>query len=128
MNIHISNINRLLKDMKSEVLADFICFDNKGSIITTNKAVATSDLNIIEKYIKELNNINSNNIMSPCLSQFKSYLKILGISYYLANTNSPITSNIVEEIIKNTHVFNDFILVSHTCIIKASSKSNMAII
>ena len=114
--------------MKSEVLADFICFDNKGSIITTNKAVATSDLNIVEKYIKELNNINSNNIISPCLSQFKSYLKILGISYYLANTNSPITSNIVEEIIKNAHVSNDFILVSHTCIIKASSKSNMAII
>ena len=114
--------------MKSEVLADFIFFDNKGSIITTNKAVATSDLNIVEKYIKELNNINSNNIISPCLSQFKSYLKILGISYYLANTNSPITSNIVEEIIKNTHVSNDFILVSHTCIIKASSKSNMAII
>ena len=128
MNVHISNINRLLKDMKSEVLADFIFFDNKGSIITTNKAVATSDLNIVEKYIKELNNINSNNIISPCLSQFKSYLKILGISYYLANTNSPITSNIVEEIIKNTHVSNDFILVSHTCIIKASSKSNMAII
>ena len=128
MNVHISNINRLLKDMKSEVLADFIFFDNKGSIITTNKAVATSDLNIVEKYIKELNNINSNNIISPCLSQFKSYLKILGISYYLANTNSPITSNIVEEIIKNTHVSNNFILVSHTCIIKASSKSNMAII
>jgi len=104
--------------MKSEVLADFICFDNQEIIITANKAVATSDLN----------NINSNNIMSSCLSQSKSYLKILGISYYLANTNSPITSNIVEEMIKNTHVFNDVILVSHPCIIKAFPKSNMSII
>jgi len=34
------------------------------NIITTNKAIATLDLNIIEKYIKKLNNINSNNVMS----------------------------------------------------------------
>ena len=54
--------------MKSEVSADFIYLDNKGIIITTNKAIATSDLNVIEKYIKELNNINSNNIMSFQLS------------------------------------------------------------
>ena len=54
--------------MKSEVSADFIYLDNKGIIITTNKAIATSDLNVIEKYIKELNNINSNNIMSSQLS------------------------------------------------------------
>jgi len=66
-NIYILNINKLLKDIKSEVLADFIYFNNKRIIITTNKAVATSDLNVIEKYIKELNNINLNNIMSSCL-------------------------------------------------------------
>jgi len=53
-----------LKDVKSEVLADFIHLDNKEIIITTNKASTTSDLNVIEKYIKELNNINSNDIMS----------------------------------------------------------------
>ena len=64
VNIHILNINRLLKDIKSKVLANFIYLDNKEIIITTNKAIATSDLNIIKKYIKELNNINLNNIMS----------------------------------------------------------------
>jgi len=63
-NIHILNINRLLKDVKSEVFADFIYFDNKGVIITTNKAVAFSDLNIVEIYVKELNNIDLNNVMS----------------------------------------------------------------
>jgi len=36
-NKHISNINRLLKGVKSNVSADFICSDNKGVIITTNK-------------------------------------------------------------------------------------------
>jgi len=38
-NIYIFNINRLLKDIKSEVSANFIHFDNKYIIITTNKAI-----------------------------------------------------------------------------------------
>jgi len=64
INIHVSNTNKLLKGVKSEMLADLICSNNKEIIITTNKVVVTSDLNIVEKYIKKLNNINSNDIMS----------------------------------------------------------------
>ena len=37
-------------------------------IMMTNKVAATSDLNIMEKYVKEVNDINANNIMSPRLS------------------------------------------------------------
>ena len=36
-NIYIFNINRLLKDIKSKVSANFIHFDNKDIIITTKK-------------------------------------------------------------------------------------------
>jgi len=64
VNTHISNINRLLKEVKSEILVDFIQSDNKRLFITTNKVATTSDINIIEKYMKNLNNIDSNNIMS----------------------------------------------------------------
>ena len=34
-NEHIMNINRLLKDVKSDVSVDLICSDNKGVIATT---------------------------------------------------------------------------------------------
>ena len=61
-NMHI---NHLLKNAKSEISADFICFDNKGIIITTNKATIVSDLNFIEKYIKDVDNINLKDISSP---------------------------------------------------------------
>jgi len=47
--MNTSNINRLLKDIKSNVSADFICSNNKEIVITTNNAVATSNLNIVEK-------------------------------------------------------------------------------
>ena len=52
-NEHILNINRLLKGVKSDVSVDLICSDSKGVIAAT-----PSDLSIVEKYIKELNNIN----------------------------------------------------------------------
>ena len=62
-NIHVLNINRLLKGIKSEFLADFIYFDNKD-IIITNKAIAALDLNVVKKYIKTLNDTNSNSVIS----------------------------------------------------------------
>jgi len=80
-NKHIANINRALKEIKLEVIADFIWANNKGFSIITNKVVSNSDLNIIKKYIKKINVINSDNIMTPRLSQSKLYLKILDIPY-----------------------------------------------
>ena len=49
-NKHIFNINKALKDIKSDILTNFIHTDNKDLIITTNKVTSSSDLSIIEKY------------------------------------------------------------------------------
>ena len=78
--------------------------------------------------MKELNNVNSNNVMSPRLLQFKSYLKILGIPYLWKDTNLSITPNIIERVIKSTHIFDDTVLASYPQVIKASPKSDMAVI
>lgn len=127
-NTHITNINRLLKDVKSDVLADFIYIDGKGMVITTNKVTANLNLNIIKKYIKNVDNINMNKVLSPRLSQSKYYLKILGISYYIKDINLPITADIVERVIQTTHIFNNTILTFQPYIIKISLKSDMAVI
>jgi len=122
-NQHITNINRLLKNVKSDVLANFICTDNKEMIITTNKVATNSNLKVIENYIK-----NVDEVISPRLFQSKSYLKILGISYYIKDTNLPITLDIIEKIIQATYFFNDVVLISQPHIIKVSSKSDMFVI
>jgi len=80
---HVKNINRLLKSIKSEIVADYIQSDNKDIIVTTNKVAASSDLNTVEKYIKDLNDVDLSNIISLRLPQSKYYLKILGISYFV---------------------------------------------
>jgi len=92
----IANINRQFKDIKSETSVDFIYSDDKKIVVTTNKIAVSSDLNIMEKYIKKLNNVDLSNIMSPRLPQSKFYLKILGISYLVDDINILVTPDIIE--------------------------------
>ena len=94
---HVANINRALKNVKLEIMADFICSDNKGIIITTNKIVSMLDLQTIERYIKNVNNIKSYYIKALRLLQSKSYLKIIGISYLLEDSNTLISSDVVKK-------------------------------
>lgn len=125
---HITNINRVLKNIKSEVIVDFVCMDQAGIIIMTNKVASSLNLQTIEKYIKNANLINSDNIDTPYLPQSKSYLKIIGIFYFLENTNFPISADVVETIIKENHILNNIMVTSKSQIIKVSPKSNIAII
>jgi len=108
----VANINQFLKSIKSENYADLIHSDNREIIITTNKVVLTLDMNTIKKYMKNLNDVDLNEVMSPRLPQLKSYLKILGILYFIKDTNFSVTVNIIEIVIKSTHIFNNTVLMS----------------
>ena len=65
---HITNINRVLKNIKSEIIADFVWLENTGIIITTNKVVAPLNLQMIKQYIKNVSNIETNHVDAPRLS------------------------------------------------------------
>jgi len=45
-NIHIININSILRNIKSDVMTDFVQTDQYGIIITMNKITSPSDLQI----------------------------------------------------------------------------------
>ena len=49
---YITNLNRALKNIKSEVMVDFICMDQADITIVTNKVISSLDLQTIKKYIK----------------------------------------------------------------------------
>ena len=82
---NIANINKYLKNTKSDIIADFIHLTNDGVIITTNKLANMSNLLIIEKYVKNINNINLNNIDCPHLSKSKLYLRIIRLPHNMEN-------------------------------------------
>ena len=93
---------------------------------TTDKPANTSNLKIIKKYIKNMNNINSEAIKSSQLSKSKLYLKISGLPFI--EKKSPITSDIIKGIIKETHIFNNITLASKSCVIKVLAKSDMVVV
>ena len=79
---HVANINRHLRNAKSEVLVDYICSDPLRISIITNKMLLQSDLQIIDQYVKNSRDINALQVDEPHLSQLKSYLKNIDISYF----------------------------------------------
>ena len=128
-SVHVANINRALRNAKSEVLADFIHFDLLDIMVVTNKVSIQSDLQIIEQYVKNLDDIDALQVEVPCLSQSKFYLKIIGIPYFLhGNYQDCLTSNDVKTIIKQNQIFDNITLTSKLQVIKVSPKSDMSII
>jgi len=95
---HVSNINRVLKNIKLDVMVNFIHSDAAGIIVVTNKVAASLDLQSIS------------------------------LLYLQENTNNPINSNIVENILKDNHIFNNIMLASKPCVIKVSPKSDIVIV
>ena len=91
---YITNINSALRSIKSYIIVDFIHSDHRRLIIITNNVMSVLDLNTVKKYIKSIDSIWSENVLSPCLLQSKSYLKILGISYYDCMLKISINSNL----------------------------------
>jgi len=128
-SLHIANLNRLLRNAKSNVLTDYICSDPIGITIVTNKVSQQSDMSIINNYVKSLDNINSLQVDEPCLPKSKSYLKIIGIPFFPhVNSQERLTPNDIEVILKQNHIFNNISLASKPRVIKVSPKSDMAIV
>ena len=125
---HVVNINRALKAIKSSMIANFICVENKGIVIMINIISSGFDLQEIEKYVKNSLSSDADKVSLARLSQSKSYLKIVGTPFISKKTNSCISLDEIEDILKNNHLFNNIVLTSKPHIIKVSPKSDMAII
>ena len=125
---HVININRALKSIKSNIIADFIRLDDKCIIIFTNNVTNPSDLQEIKRCVKNSLVVEEDQIESPRLPQSKSYLKIVSISYISNQTNTKLFPDEVEKILKNSHIFNDIVLASKPQIIKILPKSDISIV
>jgi len=128
-SIHVANLNRNLRNTKSEVLVDFIRSDLLRVTVVTNKVLLPSDLLIIEKYVKNLENIDSFQVGSSRLPQSKFYLKIIDISYYPhINLQNCLSFSDVKTVIKQNQIFDNVTFASKPRVIKTSPKLDMVII
>ena len=127
-NSYVANINYAFKAIKSNMLADFMYVEDKGIVLTTNNISLGSDLQEIEKYIKNSLSSNLDKMLLTRLPQSKSYLKIVGIPFNSEKTNSYISLKEIKGVLKNNYIFNNIVLTSKPCIIKVFPKSDMTII
>ena len=67
VSMHIININHVLKNIKSNIITNFICVDDKEIITTTNNVASPSNLQEIEKCVKNLLTNDVEQISSPRL-------------------------------------------------------------
>lgn len=61
-NTHIANINSVLKSIKLEVMADFICMEHLSIVITINKVTSLLDLQTIKNYVKNAEHMDFSNL------------------------------------------------------------------
>ena len=86
-------------------------------------------MSIIDNYVKNSNDINSLQVNEPHLPKSKSYLKITGISFFsYSNSQKRLTSDDIEAILKQNHIFDNISLASKLRVIKVSPKSDMSIV
>ena len=123
---YIANVNKCLKNTKPDIAIDFIQSTNNGIVITINKPANDLNLSTIEKYLKNIQNIDSDSIESPHLPKSKSYMKIIRLSYKI--DQDIISPDYIKGVLKEIHLFNGIALVSKPCVIKASLKSDMAVV
>ena len=62
LSAYISNLNYILKNIKSDVIAKFVCSEHTNITIVINKVVSSLNLQTIKKYVKNANQINMNKI------------------------------------------------------------------
>ena len=86
-------------------------------------------MSIIDNYVKNSNDINSLQVNEPHRPKSKSYLKITGISFFsYSNSQKRLTSDDIEAILKQNHIFDNISLASKLRVIKVSPKSDMSIV
>jgi len=128
-SLHVANINRNLQNAKSDILVDYLHLENSSITVITNKVAQQSDMSIIDNYVKNSNDINSLQVDEPRLPKSKSYLKITGIPFFpYSNSLERLTSDDIEAILKQNHIFDNISLTSKLRVIKVSPKSNMSIV
>ena len=59
---HIANQNCALKDIKSDIVINFIWTNHRGLIITTKKVAFSLDLSVVSSYFKDVKIVNANNV------------------------------------------------------------------
>jgi len=67
-SIHVTNTNRALNNIKSNIMMDYVRSEAIGITIVTNSVASVFNLQVIENYVKNIRNIMLEDIQALRLS------------------------------------------------------------
>jgi len=73
---YVHFINTFLKNIKSNLYAEYIWPCIGDISIVTNNVLASSNLNTIEQYLKSIESINHNKVMPPTYPSWSHTLRL----------------------------------------------------
>ena len=94
----------------------------------TNSVASVVELEVIKQWLKKTAGFGESIKVEPCLSQSKSFLKILSVPYQDSKSSLPITPTQVDVALSNSSLFEGISLASMPRIMKTSSSSDMSVI
>jgi len=124
----VESCNRGLVEAHSKLRVESVHKVWDGISMSTNFVASAAELDVIKQWLKKVAGLAASTVVESHLPWSKSFLKILGVSYWGNNSLLPITQAQVESVIANTSIFEGVVLASHPHIIKASPSSDMSVI
>ena len=99
-----------------------------GVSMSTNSVASVAELEVIKQWLKKTAGLGEVTELEPCLSQSKSFLKVLGVPYWDSKTSLSVTSAQVAKALSSSPLFEGVTLASMPHIIKALPSSDMSVI
>jgi len=87
----VESCNKGLVSTRSKLRVESVRKAWDGVSISTNSVASAAELEVIKQWLKKTAGLGEITEVEPCLPQSKSFLKVLGISYWDSKTSLPIT-------------------------------------
>ena len=124
----VESCNKGLVSAYSKLRVESVCKAWNGVFMSTNSIASVAELEVIKQQLKKTASLGEVTEVEPCLPQFKSFLKVLGILYWDSKTSLPVTPAQVAEALSSSPLCEGVTLVSMPRIMKASPSSDMSVI
>ncbi|KAF5347005.1 hypothetical protein D9756_011008 [Leucocoprinus leucothites] len=120
--------NRGLIAAQSKLRVESVRESYNGISIATSGVATSVDLNTIKSWLKKAWQLGDAIPVEPRLPQSKSFLKIVGVPYWVANSSNPLSPAFVEQALGQSSLFENVILAARPRVMKASPKSDTAVV
>ena len=86
----VESYNRDLVEAHSKLRVESVCKAWDGISMSTNFVASAAELEVIKQWLKKVAGLAASTVMESRLPQSKSFLKILGVSYWGNNSSLPL--------------------------------------